>query len=77
VAQRDYADANSTGSRGVTKWYTLDEGQLFEVSEPHSWTHGERYFCRSERGKVVRMTQADVEAWLDAREAADDVGAGI
>lgn len=76
-AQRDYAEANSTGSRGVMKWYTLDEGPVYEVSEPISWSHGRRYFCRAERGKVVEITKEDVERWLDAQGAESDRGAGI
>ena len=59
---RDYAEANSLGSRGVYQWYELEEGGVFEVNAPLSWKHADRYFCRSERGKVVRMTRDEVDA---------------
>lgn len=64
---RDYSEANELGSRGVFQWYELPEGELFEVNAPQSWTHADRYFCRSERGRVVRMTREEIDAALDAR----------
>ena len=36
------------------------------VNAPLSWTEADRYFARSERGKLVRMTREEVDAWLDA-----------
>lgn len=63
--QRDYADANSTGSRGVFRWYHLEEGFVVEVNAPASWKHADRYFARASQGQLVRMTRDEVEAWLD------------
>ena len=63
--QRDYADANSLGSRGVFRWYHIEEGFVVEVNSPVSWKHADRYFARSERGQLVRMTREEVDAWLD------------
>jgi hypothetical protein len=64
VSFRDVED--ELGARGVFRWYELAEGALFEVNAPLSWTSAERYFCRSERGRVVRMTREEIDAALPA-----------
>jgi hypothetical protein len=64
VSFRDVED--DLGARGVFRWYELEEGSLFEVNAPLSWTSAERYFCRSERGRVVRMTREEIDAALPA-----------
>lgn len=61
--KRDYSTANSIGSRGVYQWYELPPG-VYEINAPQSWKHADRYFARSERGKVVRITRAEVDEWL-------------
>lgn len=75
--KRDYAEANSTGSRGVYKWYEVPEGWVVEVNAPTSWEKADRYFARSQRGKLVRMTREELDHWLDALDVALDAGAGI
>jgi hypothetical protein len=64
VSFRDVED--ELGARGVFRWYELAEGALFEVNAPLSWTSVDRYFCRSERGRVVRMTREEIDAALPA-----------
>jgi len=64
VSFRDVED--ELGARGVFRWYELAEGALFEVNAPLSWTSADRYFCRSERGRVVRMTRDEIDAALSA-----------
>jgi hypothetical protein len=64
VSFRDVED--ELGARGVFRWYELAEGALFEVNAPLSWTSADRYFCRSERGRVVRMTREEIDAALPA-----------
>ena len=56
-----------TGARGVWRWFELEEGALFEVNAPLSWTSADRYFCRSERGRVVRMTREEIDSAIAAR----------
>lgn len=41
--RKDYARANSVGSRGVMVWYILDPG-IYEVSSPETWKRTRRYF---------------------------------
>lgn len=65
--KKDYTEANGTGSRGVYLWYELPASSVYEVNAPLSWKHADRYFCRSERGQVVRMTREAVDAWLAAK----------
>jgi hypothetical protein len=64
VSFRDVKD--EIGARGVFRWYELAEGAIFEVNAPLSWTSADRYFCRSERGRVVRMTREEIDAALPA-----------
>lgn len=47
----DYADANSKFSRGVYKYYFLDNGD-YEISSPQSWKCTDRYFLRVKDGKA-------------------------
>jgi hypothetical protein len=63
---RDYSRTDETGARGIYQWYELEEGALFEVNAPLSWTSADRYFCRSERGRVVRMARDEIDAALPA-----------
>ena len=48
--QKDYADANSVGSRGVYVYYPLPPG-VYEVQELISWSKVRRYFVRSAGGR--------------------------
>jgi hypothetical protein len=65
VSFRDVED--ELGARGVFRWFELEEGGFFEVNAPLSWTTADRYFCRSERGRVVRMTREEIIAALASR----------
>jgi len=65
VSFRDVED--ELGARGVWRWFELEEGGLFEVNAPLSWTSADRYFCRSERGRVVRMTREEIDSAIAAR----------
>lgn len=62
--KKDYAEANSNGSRGVYRWYDLEEGDIYEISDPQSWTHADRYFALSMRGKLIRMELDEVIEWF-------------
>lgn len=64
--QPDYSGGNEDGSRGVVRWYELPEGCVYEINAPLSWTEADRYFARSVRGKMVRMTREEVDAWVAA-----------
>lgn len=57
---KDYSEANSKGSRGVYKYYYLEEGPIYEVSEPVSWKNTLRYFCRIEDGEEIEMSKQEV-----------------
>lgn len=63
--QKDYAQANSIGSRGVFLAYFLEDG-IYEVCQRTSWKKVTRYFARAESGTLFRITREDVEAWLNA-----------
>lgn len=62
---RDYAKANSRGSRGVRVSYILEEGPIYEVKERVSWGRSERYFLRIWDGERIQMTEEEVRACLE------------
>jgi hypothetical protein len=61
---RDYADANSVGSRGIYINYFLEEGPIYEVSSPQTWRSTERYFVRIIDGRPRSLTKEEVEQCL-------------
>ena len=61
---RDYAKANSKGTRGIYVSYFLDPG-VYEVKHKTSWKHTERYFCMvTDGGEIIKMDKSDVEKCL-------------
>ena len=61
---RDYAKANSKGSRGIYVTYFLNPG-LYEVKHKTSWKNTERYFCMvTEEGEIIKMDKPDIEKCL-------------
>lgn len=69
--KKDYAEANSVGSRGVYVYYFLEAGPYYEVSSPVTWRHIDRYFAKVNRGEVVKVDRAEVDRWL---EEMDELG---
>lgn len=65
AGMRDYARANSIGSRGVYIGYNLLEGPIYEVSEPISWKQTDRYFLRIEGGNRRRMSIEEASQCLE------------
>ena len=62
----DFSKANSKLSRGVMKWYVLDSGRTYEVSQRTSWKHLHRYFCFVDvDGNIVKIDKEEVDAWLN------------
>lgn len=65
--KKDYSRANSAGSRGVYAEYILDEGKIYDVLAPINWKHKERYFCKVEDWKIVRIDEEEVIRCLNER----------
>lgn len=63
---KDYAAANSRGSRGVMLSYALEEGPIYEIKQRTSWRHVDRWFLRIWDGKRRRMTEDEVRACLES-----------
>lgn len=62
----DFSKANSKLSRGVMKWYVLDSGRTYEVSQRTSWKNLHRYFCFVDvDGNIVKIDKKEVDAWLN------------
>lgn len=64
--RQDYSEANGVGSRGIYRYYLLESGKVYEVYAPTSWKAHDRYFCRVEEGRIVRMTEQMVMEFLAA-----------
>lgn len=62
--RKDYSAANSIGSRGVYVYYHLEPGRIYEVNDLATWGHTDRYLCRVEDGRVIRMAEEEVLACL-------------
>ena len=60
----DYTYANGKGTRGVYINYVLDDGRIYEVSEPITWKETDRYFCKVVSGEIIKITEREVEKWL-------------
>jgi hypothetical protein len=58
--QRDWAGANSVGSRGVRHYFWLEDGQWYEVSAPLSWKRDDRYFCVVRDPEIIRVSRDEV-----------------
>jgi hypothetical protein len=68
--RKDYSASNSTGTRGVNEHYILFPGRIYEISAPESWKRIDRYFARVEEKTLIRMTDEEVRAWINARSTA-------
>jgi hypothetical protein len=59
--KRDYAQANGAGSRGINLVYFLEEGMIYYISSPVSWTRTDKYYAMIQDGTLIRLTRD--EAW--------------
>jgi len=62
--KKDYSSANSIGSRGIYRYFMLEENHVYEAFERTSWKSSRRYFCRAEQGDVIKMSEEEVLEWL-------------
>lgn len=64
--KKDYAKANSKGSRGVFVYYLLESDRIYEVSRPVSWKKSERFFCvvSPDDGEIVKVEKDFVDQCL-------------
>jgi hypothetical protein len=62
---RDYAAANSTGSRGIFTYYPLSDG-IYEVNDRRAWGNVRRYFIRVEGEAITEISIREVMEWLEA-----------
>jgi len=73
----DYSKGNSVGSRGVRKYFWLDDNgsAIYEVSAPETWKHTDRYFCTVRNQKIIRLEHVEAIGILQARSTANPVKA--
>lgn len=66
--QRDYSEANSTGSRGIFVYYALPPG-IYEVSDRYHWRKVRHYFCRVEGTEIIEISKDEVIECLKSAES--------
>jgi hypothetical protein len=65
--KRDYAKANSKGTRGVYVHYVLEQDRLYWVQSPQSWKSTIRYYAAvTPSGEVRRLTDEEAQEWRSA-----------
>lgn len=58
--QRDYSEANGSGSRGIYDTFILETGKFYEVKDSEY-----RYFCKVDSaGDIVKIEKQEVIEWL-------------
>lgn len=62
---RDYSRANSKGSRGIMVSYLLEQGPIYEIRAPLTWSSSDRYFARVMDNVLTRMTDVEVTECLE------------
>lgn len=66
---KDFSRANSTGSRGIYAYYTLDDG-VYEINRRVSWKKADRYFVRVNDGQITEISREEVLACLKSDSSA-------
>jgi hypothetical protein len=61
-APRDYSRANSRGTRGVYRCFTLEEGLIYEINQPVNWKSNDRRIVHIMQGAEHAMTERDLVA---------------
>jgi hypothetical protein len=60
----DYSEANSVGSRGVYKYYWLEEGGIYQINSPESWGRSDNYYCLVINSEIKRVSKEVAESCL-------------
>lgn len=60
----DYSEANSVGSRGVYKYYWLEDGKIYQVNSPQSWKRDDNYYCFISNGEIKELTYEEAVSCL-------------
>lgn len=68
----DRSRANSVGTRGVYKIYTLEEGHIYEVKEQISWQRSQRYFCTVANGQITALTKKQMIQIIKLKESGEN-----
>jgi len=59
-AQKDYAESNGIGSRGVYAYYLCKDGPVYEVKKPISWSRTDQYYVQFYQGNKFRLEISEV-----------------
>lgn len=62
--RRDFARANRRGSRGIYRWYILEQGKLYWVREQRGWTESISYYVTATNGEALRLDDGAADEWL-------------
>lgn len=65
--RKSYTEARGSGARGVFYWYTLQEGECYQIRQQVSRTKSETVFAVVHNGALVEATQDQVARYVVAR----------
>ena len=67
--QKDYAKANSVGTRGIYAYYLLKSERIYEILKPVSWNGTDHFFAYLDVNELIRLDTEGVFTWLKNRSA--------
>ena len=69
--KRDYRHASASGERGVSTWWTLESGRLYEARYRVTWDKWvTRYLTVTDEGEITDLAEAEAMAWASSISAA-------
>lgn len=67
----DYRDANRSGQRGVTCWWTLESGRLYQARYRVTWGEwATRWLTVDEDGEIRDLSEEEARRWASGISAA-------
>jgi len=61
-SRRDYAHANKRGTRGIYRWFVVEDGKLYCVRAQTGWTAWDTYYVTAREGAIERVE--DWQEWV-------------
>lgn len=66
---KDFTAATGTGGRGVFYWYTLKEGECYQIQQQTSWKKTETIFVVVRSGTLVEATVEQAARYVQMKLA--------
>lgn len=66
---KDFSQAQGTGGRGIFYWFTLKDGECYQIQQQMSWKKSERTYVVVRNGTLVEATEEQAARYAAARYA--------